>query len=63
MLKLPETPEPYRIRFSVDARQQATALPPDARQRLGHRLIDLADRALKVREIVVEPTRTTSGTP
>ncbi|HZX96095.1 MAG TPA: hypothetical protein VFE90_16360 [Myxococcales bacterium] len=63
MLKLPETPEPYRIRFSVDARQQAAALPPDARQRLGHRLIDLADRALKVREIVVEPTRTTSGTP
>jgi mRNA-degrading endonuclease RelE of RelBE toxin-antitoxin system len=42
---LPDTPEPYRIRFSPTADRQAAALPSDARERMRQRLIQLADLA------------------
>lgn len=45
MRALPDTPEPYRIRFSPGADRQAAALLPDARERLNRRLLQLADLA------------------
>jgi mRNA-degrading endonuclease RelE of RelBE toxin-antitoxin system len=39
------TPEPYRVRFSAAAAQQAAALARPAKERLGRKLVQLADLA------------------
>ncbi len=45
MRPLPDTPEPYRVRLSIEAGRQAAQLAPVSRDRLGRRLLDLADMA------------------
>ncbi len=39
------TPEPYHIKFSTSAMEEAAALSPDLRKHLSHHLIQLADLA------------------
>jgi hypothetical protein len=51
------TPDPYRVRFSATAAQQAAALARPAKDRLGKKLVQLADLAAFARAYSLNVTK------